>query len=61
MVASVNDFVRNILIYKILLLTFWLAAFLVPWLWLALVFMLNLLEVLTGKELNFGDRRKGIH
>jgi hypothetical protein len=60
MVAWVKAWLVNIAICKSLLVIFWMGVFLVPWALRASVSMLSLLEGLTGRELNFGDRRKGI-
>jgi hypothetical protein len=60
MAASVRDFVRNIVISKVLLAMFWLAAFLLPWLLLVSSYTLSLYVAVTGKEPRFGKRSKGI-
>jgi hypothetical protein len=58
LVASVRGFVRNTLIYRVLLLIFWSSAFLFPWLLLVLAYTLKAFVVLTGKELSFGSSNK---
>jgi hypothetical protein len=58
MVASVKGFVRNTLIFRTLLLIFWVAAFLLPWLLLVSAYMLKAFVVLTGKEPRFGEKKK---
>jgi hypothetical protein len=56
--ASANGFVRNTLTYKALLLIFWSAAFLVPWLLLVSACMLKAFVALTGWEPSFGNSSK---
>jgi hypothetical protein len=57
-VESVNDYVRNTLTYRVLLLIFWLLAFLLPWLLLVSSYTLKVYEDLTGKEIRFGENEK---
>jgi hypothetical protein len=60
MVASVKGFVRNIVICRALLVIFWLAAFLLPWLLLVSSYTLSLYAAVTGKEPRFDRRNRGI-
>jgi hypothetical protein len=55
---SVRGFVRNTLIYRVLLLIFWSAAFLLPWLLLVSAYMLKVFVDLIGKEPSFGSSNK---
>jgi hypothetical protein len=59
-VASVSDFVKNILIYRVLFGTCFLGLFLLPWLLLVLAYTLRALEVVIGRGLSFGSKSKGI-
>ena len=47
--ASVRGFVRNTLIYRALCVTFWMGAFLLPWLLLVSAFILKVFVDLIGK------------
>jgi hypothetical protein len=50
----------NMLTYRILLMTFWVLAFLVPWLLLASAYMLKAYAAVFGKELRFAPKSKDI-
>ena len=58
--ASGSVSVWNMLTYKALLAIFWMLAFLVPWLWLALAYMLKACEAVFGKVPVFGKKSKDI-
>jgi hypothetical protein len=58
MAASVKGFVQNTLIYRALLMTFWLAALVLPWLLLGSACMLKAYVALTGRVWSFGSKRK---
>jgi hypothetical protein len=58
--ASGNVSVWNMLSYRVLLMIFWVLAFLVPWLLLVSGFMLKVCEVLTGKVPVFDKKSKDI-
>jgi hypothetical protein len=58
MVVWGKGFVRNTLIYKVLLMTFWALAFLVPRALLVLAYTLKAYADLTGRELKFGNNSK---
>jgi hypothetical protein len=58
--ASVSAFVRNIVTWRVLLVIFWLGAFLLPWLLLVSACILKVCEALAGKEPQFAKRNKAI-
>ena len=60
MVALAKSFVLNIVICRILLAIYLLAAFLLPWLLLVSSYMLKVYVDLTGKVPRFGKRSKAI-
>jgi hypothetical protein len=58
--ALASAFVRNTVIWRVLLAIFWLGAFLLPWLLLVSACILKLCEVLTGKVPQFVKNDKAI-
>ncbi|NDI13150.1 MAG: hypothetical protein EBZ20_07010 [Rhodobacteraceae bacterium] len=48
----------NMLTYRVLLMTFWAVAFLLPSLLLASAYMLKAYAAVFGKELRFGPKNK---
>jgi hypothetical protein len=58
MAASVKGFVQNTLIYRALLMTFWLAALVLPWLLLVSACTLKVYAALTGRVWSFASKRK---
>ena len=60
MVASVKGFAWNTVIFKALLAISFAGLFLLPWLLLALAYMLQAFVVVTGWEPSFGNKNKAI-